>query len=124
MRIQFARVGAILMLMVCHASATVLYVNVNGTSPTPPYDTWGTAATDIQTAVNAANPGDIVLVTNGVYASGSQNDEYGVPSRLAITTPVTVQSVNGPGATLIMGDQFRWIFYRIFRPAAICAACI
>ena len=76
-------------------------------SPTPgsPYDSWGNAAHDIQTAVNAASPGDTVLVTNGVYATGGAvTPGYTLPNRVVITKAITLQSVNGPDATIIQGQ--------------------
>ncbi len=73
------------------ALATVHYVNVNNTNPTPPYTNWATAATDIQSAVNAAGAGDEILVTNGTYAP------------VGVGTPLMLQSVNGPDLTVIDG---------------------
>ena len=60
-------------------------------SPVPPYATWATAATNIQDAVDASLVGDDIVVTNGVYAP------------VTVNTPLTLQSVNGPGVTVING---------------------
>ncbi len=76
----------------------MLHVDVNSTSPTPPYASWATAATNIQDAVDAAVAGDQILVTNGVYQIGVTNQ-----SRVVVDKPVTVQSVNGPQFTIIEG---------------------
>ena len=87
-----------------NASAVVLYVDLNSTSPTSPYTNWGTAATNIQDAVNAANPGDKILVTNGIYQTFGRF----LPdpaSRVVINKAVTVQSANGPTVTVIQGYQ-------------------
>jgi hypothetical protein len=99
------------MVFVFHVSATVRYVNVNNPSPTSPYTSWPAAATNIQDAIDASTNGDQILVTNGVFQTGSRTDEYGVVNRLAITKPITVQSVNGPEVTVIRGDHLVWILY-------------
>ena len=57
---------ALPVFLAVHAPATVLYVDLNSTNPTPPYTNWISAATNILDAVDAAVAGDRVLVTNGV----------------------------------------------------------
>lgn len=94
------------MLFLCVRSwADTLYVDLNSTDPTPPYASWATAATNIQEAVDAAVAGDIVLVTNGVYAAGGRPWFDSGTNRVTLTNAITLQSVNGPAFTLIVGNQ-------------------
>jgi parallel beta-helix repeat protein len=81
-----------------NSSAAVLYVDLNSTNPLPPYADWSTAATNIQDAVDAANPSDQILVTNGVYQEVGDG-----ANRVTVNKAITVQSVNGPAATVIDG---------------------
>jgi hypothetical protein len=94
---------ALCLFAVASAPAAVRYVNVNSTSPTPPYTNWATAATTIQNAVDAVTSGDEILVTNGVYQTGTRSVD-GTSNRVAVTKAVRVQSVNGPTVTSIVGS--------------------
>ena len=47
------------------------YVSLSG-ADIAPFTNWATAATNIQAAIDAAEAGDTVLVTNGVYDTGGR----------------------------------------------------
>lgn len=71
-----------------------------------PGTNWTTAFHEIQSAVNAAgNAGDRVLVTNGVYDTGGAVAPGSLlTNRIMATRAITVESVNGPDGTYILGQ--------------------
>ncbi len=87
------------------AATTTRYVDLNNSNPSPPFASWATAATNIQDAIDAAVAGDLVLVTNGIYATGGRRWFDSGTNRVTLTNAVTLQSVNGPAFTWIVGNR-------------------
>ncbi|HUA68101.1 MAG TPA: immunoglobulin domain-containing protein [Candidatus Saccharimonadales bacterium] len=88
-----------------NSGPSIRYVNESNSTPASPYLTWSTAATDIQTAVNASLAGDQIVVTDGVYQSGGYLAPDGALTCVVNTNAVTLQSVNGENATSINGSN-------------------
>ncbi|HBA85048.1 MAG TPA: hypothetical protein DCZ95_13225, partial [Verrucomicrobia bacterium] len=104
-----------------YESGPIHYVSLGG-SHEAPFMTWATAATNIQSAVDAAGVLETVVVTDGVYQTGARvtpggtyeffYSRYGSTTiyypymqsnRVYIDRPISVQSVNGPEVTVIDG---------------------
>src|SRR5262249_6498826 len=75
--------------------------------------TWATAATNIQDAVDVVMSGteSLVLVTNGIYQSGSRRSADGTSNRVMVTKALRLQSVNGPIVTVIDGGDLTRCVY-------------
>jgi len=86
-----------------YLGALIFYVATNGSDAADGMS-WATAKQTIQAAVDLTVDGDTVLVSNGVYATGTRvTPGYLLSNRVVITSAITVQSVNGPAVTTIMG---------------------
>lgn len=97
-------VGGLLLVCASPTRAATLHVWTNSPAPAVPFTNWATAAHTIQEAVDEAQVGDTVLVTNGVY---NQGGAVGILStllnRVCVPNAIALRSVNGPQATTIQG---------------------
>src|ERR1035438_4719658 len=96
-------IGLASLIFTFGASATTRYVDLNCTNAISPFMDWTTAATNIQDAIDVSVDADLILVTNGVYAGGGRVMVGDLTNRVALNKALTVQSVNGPFATVIQG---------------------
>ncbi len=104
---KFIFLAVVLFLCGREINAATYYVNASNSVPVSPYTSWSTAATNIQDAIAMTANGDTVLVTNGVYAYGGVTVIAGaLTNRIDVTNAITVESVNGPWVTTIMGAGF------------------
>ena len=80
------------------------FVRTNSPLPMAPYNSWITAATNLQDAINAAKDGDTVVVGPGVYRSGGAVTPGGtLTNRVCITNAITIRADAGPDQTTIEG---------------------
>jgi hypothetical protein len=108
-KIQFLPLLAFLFGL--NAAAANYYVDINSGNPIPPYSSWSTASTNIQSAITLATNGDLVLVNDGVYKESPHHfiDPFrglrGIEgfAKIVISQGVAVSSVDGPGVTVIQG---------------------
>lgn len=66
---------------------------------------WTTAKATIQAAIDVARSNDVVLVSNGVYATGARIAVGPLLTRVVITGAIAVVSLNGPAFTTIVGES-------------------
>ena len=90
-------------ITITRPAPSTVYVAPGGSNVWP-YGSWANAATTIQAAVSAVATGGTVWVSNGLYSAGATvTPGYALTNRVCITNAITVQSVNGPAATFIVG---------------------
>ncbi len=87
------------------AVPNIHHVRWDSTNPVAPFLTWETAATTIQDAVDAATNCALVIVANGVYATGGKaaGNGHALTNRVCVDKPITVRSLSGPAGTFIVG---------------------
>src|SRR5882724_3687754 len=98
-------IAGLALLSATNGLAAIRYVDASSATPGSPYTSWSTAAATIQDAIDAAAPGDEIIVTNGTYAAGGRALSGTMTNRVSITNSVFVHSVNGPAVTIIQGRQ-------------------
>ncbi len=89
------------------ATARTLYVDIDSPNPTPPYESWDTAAREIQQAIDEADDHNTIRVAAGTYDTGFRGagGAYSNTTRVVLDHPVVVRSEEGAANTFIVGDN-------------------
>ncbi len=87
----------------------IAYVSTNAASAQP-FNTWVTAATNIQDAINAGMDGTLVLVSNGTYR---------ITRQIELLDNIAVRSVNGAGRTEVRRLSGNTRIFYTTRPEAV-----
>lgn len=82
---------------------TAVHYVAPGGGHVSPFVTWADAANDLQSAIDAADPLDDVVVSNGVYNAGGRVRHGALTNRVVIDKPIRVAAVGGPADTAIEG---------------------
>jgi len=80
------------------------YVDDDSADPQAPYTNVAHAATNIQDAVDVSFSNDLILVSAGVYDTGTRVVHGSMKNRVAIDVPVTVRGIGGVATTIIRGE--------------------
>jgi len=86
------------------AGGVIRYVDDDSADPQSPYISAGHAATSIQDAVDVSEPNDLILVSAGVYDTGTRIVDGSMKNRVVIDVPLTVRGVDGRDVTIIKGE--------------------
>jgi hypothetical protein len=92
------------------ARAETRYVVPNNPAAASPFTNWYTAATNIQHAVDVAADGDTVLLTNGIFF---------LTNEVLVKSRITIQSVNGPIATVVDARGSNRVFHLNYPNAGV-----
>lgn len=96
--------GAVTDSVVVRICGTDIFVSQGGSGDQQGYD-WTNAKATIQAAVDEAWPGATrILVSNGVYDTGGRPATETLTNRVLLDKPFTLESVNGPEVTFIVGQ--------------------
>ncbi|EEF60886.1 immunoglobulin domain-containing protein [Pedosphaera parvula] len=86
------------------------YVNISNTSPAAPYATWSTAAINIQDAVDVAQAGHSVFVTNGTYTFGNRLTST-TTNCVVVTNAISLIGLSGSSQVVIDGGGSKRCVY-------------
>src|SRR5262245_49502840 len=87
--------STLILITASFGHAATLYVWQTSPSPALPYTTWNSAAHTIQPAIDAAAPGDTIMVRAG---------EFLLTAEITVGKAIVLQSESGPIVTIVNGQ--------------------